>query len=89
MRFKGNLVEKGITKNETLVVENLCNLYFKNYGSSTVKIGLITLKPYEETTIDTGAISTSTSFNISFDTTIGNGNNLYFRAINITGVICD
>ena len=86
--LEGSLFERIIQNDEALSLEGLRDVYFKNLGSTTVDVGLLKLRNYEETHFASNITLDQKSLPITFDTKNGNNKRLYVRAIKVTGCIC-
>ncbi|WP_272149131.1 hypothetical protein [Tenacibaculum aiptasiae] len=88
--LKGVFVEKQITSNETFQLGNTQDIYFKNLGSTEVKVGIYPLRPDQEKYIHTGNITLeSRGLEIFFVEGAGKTNNLYISYIKMPECTCD
>ena len=86
----GKFVEDIITSDESFPLVNLQNIYFKNVGSTDVRIGIFLLKPDQERYIKTGIITLeSKNLDINFLGGLGNENELYVSYIRMPDCTCD
>ncbi|AUC14362.1 hypothetical protein BTO06_04035 [Tenacibaculum sp. SZ-18] len=88
MELQGSLIERVIKNDESISLEGLRDVYFKNLESTPVDIGLLKLLGYEDTSFASNVTLDQKNLQISFDTTKGNKKKLYLRAIKVTGCIC-
>lgn len=87
---KGKLIEDIITSDKDFQLENLQNIYFKNFGEKNVMIGQYLLRPDQETYIHTGNITLeSKSLEIVFTDGMGIKQELYVRYIKVPECTCD
>lgn len=90
MENKGQFVEKRITKNLSFSINNLQNIYFKNFGEKDVMIGQYRLRPDQETQIYTGNVTLeSKELDVLFMDGMGKKKDLYVRYIKVPECTCD
>lgn len=88
--LKGKFIEGRITKDDSLPLKNLQNIYFKNVGSKSVMIGQFELRADQEKYIHTGNITLDAkNLDISFIGGMGDKKDLYVHYIKMPDCTCD